>query len=154
MTGSTFTSCFSGDYFYYFSLSLEEKTVSRMFFFLSYNSFISLSLSCWLNFRSFKPSSIDDLLLLSLFARSSLLSLPPSSALGSLRVAGMVDDGLVAGYTVVNFLPNISLTKSLLGVLLFSLALISRLSLFFMREEDFMTSSNLLAYGFSSCAYF
>jgi hypothetical protein len=115
---------------------------------------MSFSLSCWLNFRSLMPSSIDDLLLLSLFTRSSLLSFAglSSSALDSSRVTGMVDPTLLAGYpillvgyTVVNFLLKISPTNSLLGVLLFSLLLISLLSLFFMREEDFMTSSSLFA---------
>lgn len=66
----------------------------------------------------------------------------------------MVNPILGLGYTVVNFLLKISPTISLLGVELFSFPLNYLLSLFFMREEDFMTSSSLFAYVFNNCAYF
>jgi hypothetical protein len=101
------------------------------------------------------PSSIDDLLLLSLFAFSSLPSLGFSYyTFGSSSVTGMVDPILGLGYTVVNFLLKMSPTISLLGVELFSFTLNSLFSRFFMSEEDFMTSSSLLPSGFNNCAYF
>lgn len=43
---------------------------------------------------------------------------------------------------------------SLLGVELFYLALSYLVILFFMREEDFITSYNFADYGFRNCVYF
>ena len=51
---------------------------------------------------------------------------------------------------MVNFLPKISPTISLLGVELFSFALSSLFIRFFMSEEDFMTSSSLFPSGFNN----
>lgn len=144
---SDFAYVFTSDLDYLsFSLSFEENTTSKICFFLSSNPFAYFYFSCCPNFKSEMPSSMEDLLLLNLLAFYSFVSfasLYSGYALCSTKVTGIVEPILdVFSIVVDNFLPRTSLTTSLLGVELFYLALNYRVILFFINEEDFITSYN------------